>query len=105
MIEQSFIPLARERKYPEAVASLLAMIEDHVAKQGTNVTKVKAESGHSQRTSRLRRRNPCRSAVTGTPAAEASAPAKAGLDNFHWDEVGPHRARLVPDGLDRWDWL
>jgi len=44
MIEQSFIPLARERKYPEAVASLLAMIEDHVAKQGTNVTKVKAES-------------------------------------------------------------
>ena len=44
MIEQSFIPLAREGKYPEAVASLLAMIEDHVAKQGTTVTKVKAES-------------------------------------------------------------
>ncbi|MGB0067208.1 MAG: TPM domain-containing protein, partial [Isosphaeraceae bacterium] len=38
MIEQSFIPLAREGKYPEAVASLLAMIEDHVAKQGTAVT-------------------------------------------------------------------
>ncbi len=38
MVEQSFIPLAREGKYPEAVASLLAMIEDHVAKQGTTVT-------------------------------------------------------------------
>ena len=38
MVEQSFIPLAREGKYPEAVASLLAMIEDHVAKQGTAVT-------------------------------------------------------------------
>ena len=38
MIEQSFIPLAREGKYPEAVASLLAMIEDQVAKQGTAVT-------------------------------------------------------------------
>ena len=38
MIDQSFIPLAREGKYPEAVASLLAMIEDHVAKQGTTVT-------------------------------------------------------------------
>jgi len=38
MIEQSFIPLAREGKYPEAVASLLAMIEDHVAKKGTTVT-------------------------------------------------------------------
>jgi len=38
MIEQSFIPLAREGKYPEAVASLLTMIEDHVAKQDTAVT-------------------------------------------------------------------
>jgi len=38
MVEQSFIPLAREGKYPEAVASLLAMIEDQVAKQGTAVT-------------------------------------------------------------------
>ena len=38
MIDQSFIPLAREGKYPEAVASLLARIEDQVAKQGTAVT-------------------------------------------------------------------
>ncbi|MGB2611966.1 MAG: TPM domain-containing protein [Isosphaeraceae bacterium] len=38
MIEQSFIPLAREGKYPEAVASLLARIEDQVAKQVTAVT-------------------------------------------------------------------
>jgi hypothetical protein len=38
MVEQSFIPLAREGKYPEAVASLLAMIEDHVARQSATVT-------------------------------------------------------------------
>ena len=57
-------------------------------------------SGHPQRTS-PRRRCPCRSAVTGTPAAEASAPAKAGVDKFHWDEVRADRAGLVPDGFDR----
>ena len=67
-----------------------------------SATLVKAEGwGRPQRTCRQRRRCPCRYAVTGTPAAEASAPAKAGLDKFHWDEVRPHRARLVPDGFDR----
>src|SRR5271165_4047373 len=38
MIEQSFIPLARKGKYPEAVASLVASIEAGVAKQGSIVT-------------------------------------------------------------------
>ena len=45
--------------------------------------------------------SPCRSAVTGTPAAEASAPAKAGLDKFHWDEVRADRAGGVPHGFAR----
>ena len=38
MIEQTFIPLAREGKYPEAVRALLARIEDQVANQGAVVT-------------------------------------------------------------------
>ena len=38
MIEQTFIPLAREGKYPEAVSALLARIEDQVANQGAVVT-------------------------------------------------------------------
>ena len=38
MIKQTFIPLAREGKYPEAVASLVSGIENQVAKQATSVT-------------------------------------------------------------------
>src|SRR5271157_926917 len=38
LIDQAFIPLALKGKYPEGIASLLARIEDQVAKQGTAVT-------------------------------------------------------------------
>ena len=74
MIEQSFLPLAREGKYPEAVASLLAMIEDRVAKQGTTVT---AQAKNSL----------VAPAETGKPAAQVAVPAgkeeatQAGIQN------------------------
>src|SRR5271165_3778696 len=38
LIDQAFIPLALKGKYPEGIASLLARIEDQVAKQGITVT-------------------------------------------------------------------
>ena len=74
LVDQSFIPLAREGKYPEAVASLLAMIEDHVAKQGTAVTAPAKNSLVAP-------------AETGKPAAQVAVPAgkqaatQAGIQN------------------------
>ncbi len=74
MIGDEFIPLAKKGKYPEAIASLLTKIEDHVAKQGTTV----AAPGKNSLVA---------PAETGKPGARIAVPAgkeattQAGIQN------------------------
>jgi TPM domain len=74
LIDQAFIPLALKGKYPEGIASLLARIEDHVAKQDTTVTAPGKNSLVAP-------------TETGKPAARVAVPAgkeeatQAGIQN------------------------